>query len=207
MKVLNALNILNDLCTSQRGMFTSAQAQMLGVDRMAISRLVQHGQIDCVLRGVYRASAAPRTREEDIYAVWLSLDPKIPAYKRASGASEFIASLNTAAWLLELGELKPSPITFSYPARRQSRNANVRFLKRALSEVDITIVAGIPTTTPERTVLDLLDYGEDLSLVSSVLAVAQSRGYCENLETDINSRAAKCGFLRDFNLYKYLKVS
>jgi predicted transcriptional regulator of viral defense system len=207
MKTLNALNILNDLCASQRGLFTSAQAQALGVDRMAISRLVQHGQIECLTRGVYRSSAAPRIREEDIYADWLSLRPKTPAYERLVNEEEFVASLNTAAWLMKLGELKPNPATFSYPTRRQSRSKSIKFIKRTLPMSDIAMVAGIPTTTPERTVLDLLDYGEDLSLVSSVLADAQSAGHCNNLEAEINARAAKCGFSKQFNLYEYLRKS
>jgi predicted transcriptional regulator of viral defense system len=205
MKTLNALNILNDLCASQRGLFTSAQAQALGVDRMAISRLAQHGQVECLMRGVYRASAAPRTREEDIYAAWLSLEPKIPAYERIANKEGFVASLNTAAWLMELGELKASPVTFSCSNRRQSRSKNIKFIRRILLTPEITVVAGIPTTTPERTVLDLLDYGEDLSLVASVLADAQSAGHCENLEAEINARAAKCGFSKQFNLYEYLR--
>ena len=67
------------------------------------------------------------------------------------------------------------------------------------------MVAGIPVTTAKRTVLDLLDYGEDLSLVASVLRDAEAAGMKENIEQEVNARAVPCGFSEGFDLYGYLK--
>jgi predicted transcriptional regulator of viral defense system len=186
-------------------MFTSAQAQALGVDRMALSRLSAYGQIDCVARGVYRAATAPRTREEDVYAAWLALDPTLPAYERSICDDACVASLNTAAWLLDLGELKPEPLVFSCKKRRQSRSGRIKFLKRELAVFDVTVAAGIPVTSPRRTILDLLDYGEDLSLVSAVLEDAETRGLCGDITDEVNDRARTCGFPGGFDLYGYMK--
>ena len=84
MKVLDALNIINDISSSQKGLFTSAQATSLGIDRMALSRLASHGQIEPVAWGVFRAVAAPSIREEDVYAAWLATNPATPAHLRLS---------------------------------------------------------------------------------------------------------------------------
>ncbi len=183
MKALDALNIVNKISSSQKGLFTSAQATSLGVDRMSLSRLAAHGHIESVVRGVFRAAGAPSPREEDVYAEWLA----------------------TAAWLHSLGELKPEPITFSCPKRKQSRKASLRFLKRELSDEDVCMVAGIPTTTPKRTVLDLIDYGEDLSLVASVLRDAELADPDMDIKDEVDSRTMKCGFGEDFGLYAFLR--
>lgn len=205
MKALEALTILGDFCASQRGMFTSAQAQSAGVGRMTLSRLADGGQIEQVLRGVYRAAAAPVVREEDVYAAWLATDPAVPAWERPVDGTGCTASLNTAAWLHGLGELKPEPLTFSCPKRRQTRNPNLRFLRRNLEAVDVSVVGGIPVTTPARTVLDLIDYGEDLSLVASVMADAEVDGRCSGLRDEVDRRAVRRGFADGFPLYSYLK--
>lgn len=204
MKALDALNIVNDLCSSQKGLFTTAQATALGIDRMSLSRLAAHGQIEPVARGVFKAAAAPSIRGEDIYAAWLATDPATPAYLRPVNGNVCVASLGTAAWLHCLGELKPEPITFSHPNRKQTRNPSVRFLRRSLPADDICIAEGIPTTTPERTILDLLDYGEDLSLVAAVLRDLEISNPAAKISDEVNSRAEKCGFGKGFDLYSYL---
>lgn len=207
MKALEALNILSDLCSSQRGLFTTAQAFAAGVNRMTISRLAKHGQIERVAHGVYRSSAAPYTREEDVYAAWLSTDPAKPAWERHIDETGCTASLGTAAWLFGFGELKPEPITFSCAKRKQTSNHRWRYLKRQLKSEDILIVAGIPTTTPARTVLDLIDYGEDLSLISSVLADAMRQDPALDLKSKIDARGERRGFDRGASLYDYIAGS
>ncbi len=205
MKALDALNIVNEVSSSQKGLFTSAQAASLGVDRMSLSRLAAHGHIEPVARGVFRAAGAPSTRDEDVYAAWLATEPATFAYLRPHDESGCVTSLGTAAWLHGLGELKPEPITFSCPRRKQSRKASLCFLKRGLPSEDVCVVAGIPATTPKRTVLDLIDYGEDLSLVGAVLRDAELADPGMGIKDEINSRAERCGFAKGFDLYSFLK--
>ena len=204
MKVLETINVLSDISASQRGMFTSAQAVNLGVERMTVSRLLKHNQISQVVRGVYRFNTAPIFREEDIYATWLSFEPKIPSFDREDSCNDFVASCNTAAWLLNLGELEPEPMVFSHYKRRQTRK-NIRFIKRDLTASDVEIVAGIPTTTPRITIVDLLQAGEDLSLVSSVLRDAEVNDKLDGIQDEINALSQECGFEKSFNLYEHLK--
>lgn len=207
MKVLNALNIINDLASSQRGFFTSAQAKEHGVARITLSRLTQHDQIERFGRGTYRACAAPSFREERVYADWLSLDPCIMAYDRAEAGTEYVASHGTAAWLHHMGEINPEPITFSCSKRRQTKRAGLRLVRKDTAACDIVLANGIPATTPSRTILDLLDDREDLSLVASCLLDATAldkRTQTEEFRRAVNTRNAKYGLPRDADLYSLL---
>lgn len=208
MKSLDALTILNDLSSSQKGMFTAAQAKAAGVDRLSLSRLAHYGQIERIAHGVYRSSAAPSFREDRVYAAWLWLDPSVMAYERPRNATDCVASLATAAWLQDLGELNPEPITFTCPARKQTKRSDIKLAKGKLSDAEVTVISGIPVTTPVRTVIDLLDEGEDLSLVSGVLRDAAARN--ESIETAdfasrVDERAKHYGFASGFTLYDYLR--
>lgn len=208
MKALDAIQVINDLAASQRGLFTAAQVQAAGVTRLALARLANHGQIERVGHGVYRAGGAPSTRVEDVLAAWMEFDPSTPTYLRDKGPQGFTASLNTAAWLHGIGVLNPVPLAFSHPKRRQTSKKQLRFLKRELELDDITVVSGIPVTSPRRTVLDLLDYGEDLSLVSGVLADALEAGLIKAdaaFANDIQRRAKSYGFDSGISLLEYMR--
>lgn len=208
MKALKALNILNDLSASQQGVFTAAQARRVGVDKLALSRLEANGQVERMMHGVYRACAAPSFREEMVWAAWLALDPGVFAWERTRDGTQGAASHQTAAWLLRLGELNPEPITFTAPARKQTRREGVRLARGALVQNEITIVKGIPATTPARTVLDLLDDGEDASLVASVFKDA-SGASGEMLRGEyaakVDARAKRYGLTKDQSLFERLK--
>lgn len=210
MKALNALSILNDLSASQRGLFTSAQAKGAGVDRLALSRLESNGQIERVMHGVYRSCAAPSFREEGVWAAWLALEPSVPAWERARDGSEGAASHGTAAWLFGIGELDPAPITFMTPGRKQTRREGLRLIKGSVDKDDVASVAGVPVTRPARTVLDLLDDGEDLSLVASVLrdsATIDEKVLDSEFVSQVNERGARYGMPRKELLYERLMGS
>ena len=208
MKALEAISTINDLSASQRGLFTSAQAQALGVGRVALSRLEEYGHIERLAHGVYRTAGSPPLREEDVLAAWMGLDPKTPMYERQKGASDFVASLNTAAWLLGIGELNPVPMVFSYPRRHQTRKEGLVFLKREIEPSDITVVCGMPATTADRTIVDLIAYGEDLSLVAGVLHDALDAGLIsdeDSISEQIGKYSKKRGLKAGSQLYQYLK--
>lgn len=207
MKALDTLNILNDLSASQRGLFTSAQARSMGVDKLSLSRLESRGHIERMMHGIYRSCAAPSFREEEVWAAWLALDPTTPAWERSRNGTRAVASHGTAAWLLELGELNPTPITFTLPKRKQTRRKGLRLLKGSVSEHELTTIVGIPTTTPAKTVLDLLDDTEDLSLVANVLrdaARTDEEVLSDEFVARVDSRGKRYGIPRGESLYSRL---
>lgn len=207
MKSLDALNILNDLSASQQGVFTAAQARGLGIERLALSRLEAHGQIERIAHGVYRSCAAPSFREEDVWATWLALYPETPAWERRRDGSQGAASHNTAAWLLQLGELAPAPTTFTLPIRKQTRRSSMRLVKAPIRPEEVMTVKGIPTTVPTRTILDLLRDGEDLSLVANVFNDARKtyRKVEEGAFADkVDELGRRYGLKRNRSLYERL---
>lgn len=206
MKTIEAIRAINDIAASQRGLFTTAQAQASGVDRYVVSRLVSMGNVERLAKGVYRMGGAPSTREEDVLAVWLTIDPeRRPGDISAEGTS--VAMGATAAWLYGIGEVGPSPYEFCAPKRKQTKRANLILRKRELDPSDVSIVAGVPVTKPARTVLDLIDYGEDLSLVANVLVDALERGLINDegmLKESIDAKGAKRGMPKATSLYNKL---
>ncbi len=206
MRTIEAIRAINDIAASQRGLFTTAQAQAAGVDRYVLSRLESLGNVERLAKGVYRMGGSPSTREEDVLAAWLSVEPgRRPGELPSEGAP--VAMGATAAWLHGLGEIGPSPYEFCMPHRKQTKRPGLVLRKRRLDPEDVTLVAGIPTTKPARTVADLIDYGEDLSLVANALADALDRNMIDDegaLRESIDARGARCGMSKDASLYDAL---
>lgn len=206
MKLIEAIRAVNDIASSQRGLFTSAQAKALGVERYALSRLERLGNIERLAKGVYRMGGSPSTREEDVLAAWLSIDPgRRPSDIAGEGVP--VAMGATAAWLYGVGEVGPSPYEFCTPERKQTKRPNLIIRKRRLDPEDVAIVSGIPATKPWLTVIDLIDFGEDLSLVASVLADALEGGLVEGedaLREKVDARGAKVGMPAGDSLYDSL---
>ena len=202
MKALDALNITNYLAASQKGLFTSAQAQLMGVGRMELSRLTVNGHLERVSRGIYRAAGAPSLREETVWAVWLSMDPAIMAYDR--NPFDCTVSHNTAAWLMNLGEVEPEPITFTCASRRQVAARGIRVIKANMEVDDIATVSGLPCTTAARTIIDLLISGEDISLVAAILLNALERNLVpdvEGLRKRVDALGPRRGLCRSDSLW------
>lgn len=206
MRTIEAIRAINDIAASQRGLFTTAQAQAVGVDRYVLSRLESLGNVERLAKGVYRMGGSPSTREEDVLAAWLSVEPgRRPGGPPSEGTP--VAMGATAAWLHGLGEVGPTPYEFCMPRRKQTKRPNLVLRKRELDPDDVALVAGIPATKPGRTVTDLIDCGEDLSLAANVLADALDRGMVDDegtLRESIDARGARCGLPKGASLYDML---
>ena len=170
---------LESLAASQWGMFTTAQAQSLGIRRNQISRMIDAQRIESMCYGVYRFIAGSEPAHADIKAQWLSAFPREAAFERLSRRPfDAVAAAQTATVALGAGDFHASPYTFIVSKRKQTSRRDVRFLQCALAESDVVFCDGIPTTSFERTVYDLLRLNEDPSLVDSFMKDAASRvGY------------------------------
>lgn len=207
MNSLEAIKALNDVSAYQRGMFTSAQAKRLGVERYILARLEKGGSIERLARGVYRMGGAPAVREEDVYATWLSLVPNREPGVSLSIERTPVAMGATSAWLQELGEIGPKPLEFCCGERKQTQREGLVVRKRLLNAADVAYVAGMPVTSPAQTVLDLIDGGEDLSLVAGVLRDALARGLVPDIKElagEIDRRGGKSGFPHGAGLFEFL---
>ena len=182
MKSREAIRLLEELSASQWGMVTTAQAAAHGVPRLDLSRLCQSGHLERLAHGVYRDAGAPSEEFESLRAAWLAADPSHTAEQRLGDLSGGVVVMGVSATSLHgVGDLPADRHKFSAPSRRQTQRREVSYRWRQLEPGDVTIAHGLPVTTIERTIADLVEDRTDLSLVADVLRdAAQSR----RLDTD-----------------------
>lgn len=177
MKFRDALRALAEVTGSQWGLITSAQAAARGVDRLVLSRLAQAGDLKRLTHGVYKDRGAPGDAHLELRAAWLATAPAEFADERLKmRPSDATVSGESAARLHGVGDLRAAQNEFTVPARKQTQRPDVRYRTRALSSADVTIREGLPVTTLERTLADLVETRTDLSLVAGALADAARTG-------------------------------
>ena len=163
-----ALAVVSELAAGQWGLLTTAQAGTAGVTRVQLARLTDADVLERVDQGVYATTASP-TEHRALRAAWLALDPAHTAEERlADPVNAGVASHASAAGLHRLGDLLDDTPELTVPHRKQSRRG-VRLHRLPLTDDDITLVDGLPTTTEERTVADLLRDGHDPDHVAQII--------------------------------------
>lgn len=166
---------VSELASGQWGLLTTAQAEKAGVSRLQLARLADAGVIERIDRGIYVTPAAVDERTP-LRSAWLSLEPKVTAEERLGDpVSSGVLSHTSAAALYEIGDLLGDQPEITVPERKQSRRA-IRLHRSALDANEVTIVQGLPVTTPQRTVADLLRDGHDPSHVAEIAGDVIRRG-------------------------------
>jgi predicted transcriptional regulator of viral defense system len=161
---------LDALSSGQWGLVTAAQAVRVGVSRMRLSRLVASGRLERLLAGVYRDAGAPVDHLLGVRAAWLASDPGRSAEERlGDGVTGVVVGGASAAYLHGIGDLQPEPVQLYSPVRRQTERPEIRYRIRQLEERDVTLVEGLPATTLERTIADLIGDHHDLTLIVDAL--------------------------------------
>jgi len=131
--------------------FTTREARDFGLDPNALSKLVQHGLLRRVVRGVYVDAALPDSIAHRARALALAVPEAA------------VITDETAAWLYGI-DLYPAGDRFGPMPRLQFfrladhtrvRRAGVLSGRRMLEDVDLVSVGGIVATTPLRTACDL----------------------------------------------------
>ncbi len=171
MKAADALRLLAELSAGQWGLFTAAQAADRGVSRVTLTRLVNAAQVVRLAHGVYRDAGVPPDQFEDLRAAWLSIYPRLRAEERLQPGSleSTPASGSSAATLHGIGDQYVGRFEFTTPIRRQSQRPELRYRLRELDPVDLTLKVGLPVTTLERTIADLVEERYDLSTVAAAV--------------------------------------
>lgn len=158
---MNTHEVIDIIARRQHGLVTRRQLLDAGFSRSAVNRRVAKTQLRPVHLGVYQVGpvTAPRARE-------------MAAILACGGGC---VSHRTGAALLTLLPLQASaePVDVTIPPGPQrGRRPGIRAHRSALDEEDITVIDGIPVTSPARTMLDLTGCASPREL-ERALAIAE----------------------------------
>jgi very-short-patch-repair endonuclease len=138
------METMRRMAEQQHGLFSRGQALTHGMNSNQIGGHLRRGTLDRVARTVYRVPGSVPTWEQQLLAaVW------------AAGAGA-AASRQSAAALWRIPGFRPGPLEVT-----QLRGPSSRYPARGLHDSrflpshHIRLVQSIPTTCPERTLLDL----------------------------------------------------
>lgn len=173
MQLIQVAKRLADLVAGQWGLVTTPQATALGVTHSHLNRLAEQDVITRLSHGVYQLRSAPSDRHVDLRAAWLALAPTLTAGQRLQNPNDGpIVSHASAASLHGWGDLTAYDSEFTFDGRKQTRRNAVRIHRGSTPMADVEIVDGLPATTAERLIADLLAAGYDTDHIGAVLAGA-----------------------------------
>lgn len=153
------------LAAQQHGIFTRDQALGSGFAQDEYRQLREAGIVVAVHENVLRFGGAPQTWRGDLLAAcW-------------AGGYRAVASHRSAAQLHRLPGGRTDVIEILCPRWRRTQHAGLKVHEsRALDPIDVTFVDGIPTTTVERTLLDLAGAYRSSRVIELALENALRRG-------------------------------
>lgn len=166
--------MLAEISQSQWGMVTTAQARELGVSHMDLTRLAQAGDMIRLSHGVYKIAAVPGTQHDELRAAWLASEPKYLAWERLrESPPTIVVSGESAADLHGIGDFRAMRSEFTSSMRKQTQRSDVHYRTRKLPDLDVTVREGLPVTTLERTIADLVEQQVNTDHVAVALRDAQ----------------------------------
>ncbi len=145
--------ITRSLAARQHGVVSRRQLVEAGVTANTIDHRVTRGRMDAVRRGVYRIGPAPLPLEREMAAVLAYADTSVLSRDTAAVLSD-----RSAAGLWRLLPDSPNGAEVHVSVRRghPPSRAGLRLHRVAsLAADEVTLLDGIPVTTPARTLLDL----------------------------------------------------
>ncbi|UUU45173.1 type IV toxin-antitoxin system AbiEi family antitoxin domain-containing protein [Streptomyces sp. NBC_00162] len=177
MERSEAIRQLGAIAADQWGLVTARQAQAAGLSRVDLTRLIDAELLLRSAHGIYQLAGATPTSHLDIKAAWLRLDPATLAWERPlDGDRAAVVSYASACQLHDIGDIPADNVEISVPVRRTTRENGVILHKAAIPSGDMTFLEGLPVTTVDRTICDLLRSRADGGHIGRVLADADQRG-------------------------------
>ena len=166
----NYISMIAELSESE-GVFTTAQAQRMGIPRDALHDAVESGRIERIMRGAYRLVGSGASYVDELVAIWKLTAPSRFTYERMRVAEWDGVAVggHTAASLLGIGDFYLTPYRFYAPKRFNTRNSSAIFTNRTVSRDEVSFLHGFPVTSMERTIFDLVVDDEDRSLVENAI--------------------------------------
>ncbi len=164
MKELPDYDLLYEIAERQAGYFTAKQAESVNFTWERLSNNVKNGRFLRIQNGIYRLNQFPASTLEDFFAAWLK-----------SGQSAVI-SHESALILYGLTDLLPGEIHVTVPRTASRRRTGVKLHTYKLTPQEITTREGLPVTTIERTILDILQSAISYEHIQQAIQQALQRG-------------------------------
>lgn len=160
------------LAEEQDGLFTSKEARSLGIQDSVLVRLRQRGRLEKMSRGVYRIAHYPAER--------LAQYREAILWAQASNGPEDIAlSHETALLFYGISDVNPSRVNLTVPVSARMRRVHPKWIavhRANLAPEDIQLHEGIPVTTVERSILDVLESNRRTDLARQAITDALRKG-------------------------------
>jgi predicted transcriptional regulator of viral defense system len=161
------------IAEENEGFVTAAQARSLGIKDSVLARLTQRGKLQRVARGVYRIPYFPSDRlgqyREAI--LWARAD---------SGPEKIALSHETALAVYGISDANPPRVQITVPKSARLRRRLPKWVEihRAdLRASDIVTHEGLPVTTIEKTISQLVEETGRVGLVRGALKDARKQGH------------------------------
>ena len=155
------------------GFVTAAQSRSLGIKDSVLARLTQRGKLQRVARGVYRIPYFPSDR--------LGQYREAILWARADGGPKKIAlSHETALAVYGISDANPSRVQITVPKSARLRRRRPKWVEihRAdLRSTDIVNREGLPVTTIEKTISQVVEETGRVGLARGALKDARRQGY------------------------------
>ena len=155
------------------GFVTAAQARSLGIKDSVLARLTQRGKLQRVARGVYRIPYFPSDRfgqyREAI--LWARAD---------NGPKKIALSHKTALAVYGISDANPSRVQITVPKSARLRRRRPKWVEihhADLRASDIVNREGLPVTTIEKAIFQLLEETGRVGLARGALKDARKQGY------------------------------
>jgi len=140
------------LAEEHDGLLASKDARAQGIQDSVLVRLAQRGRLERMSRGVYRIAHFPADR--------LAQYREAVLWAQASQGPERVAlSHETALMLYGISDVNPSRVHLTVPESARMRRVHPKWIaihRANLTTEDILLHEGMPVTTVERSILDVL---------------------------------------------------
>jgi predicted transcriptional regulator of viral defense system len=154
------------------GLLTSKEARALGIQDSVLVRLAQRGRLERMSRGVYRMAHYPADR--------LAQYREAILWVQASQGPERIAlSHETALLLYGISDVNPAHVNLTVPMSARLRREHPEWIvihRANLSAQEISQHEGMPITSVERSVMDVLSTTHRTDIVRQAITDALREG-------------------------------
>jgi predicted transcriptional regulator of viral defense system len=155
---------LYNIAETQSGYFTTGQARSAGYKYERLSDMTSQGQLIRVHHGIYRLIHFPASRFEDLH---------VASLRTGSGS---VISHESALSVYGLSDVLPSQPHVIIPRSGSLRRKGIRLHTNQIRKDEITTREGLPITTPECTIADVIASGLEFAFIKQAIEQALSRG-------------------------------